>query len=150
MRSIVAHLTPTSGRQDHTTSPSAKTTFVSASPPRPSHPAPTSVTIAIRPSCGTGCAKDGGDLGIGQSEIFFAAGLDDPNQIERVGKIRFSERPHEREISNLWRRGSRAHVVLPRNGLTMLRLPYVRPCCISSLKRVSQPASIAAATINAS
>ena len=44
-------LTPASGHQDHTTSPSAGCTvrLVSAQP-RPSHPAPTSVTIAKRPS----------------------------------------------------------------------------------------------------
>src|ERR1019366_7706383 len=34
-----ANLTPVSGRQDHTTSPSARAPFVSA-PPRPPHPAP--------------------------------------------------------------------------------------------------------------
>ena len=44
-----ANLTPASGRQDHTTSPSASAPLVSA-PSRPSHPAATFVTIAIRPS----------------------------------------------------------------------------------------------------
>ena len=48
--SIVTHLTPASGRQDHTTSPSAKVPLVSSAQPRPPHPAPTSVTIAKRPS----------------------------------------------------------------------------------------------------
>jgi hypothetical protein len=43
----------------------------------------------IRPSCGTGCAKDAFDLGARQSQIFFAKGLDDPNQIDPSGKIRF-------------------------------------------------------------
>src|ERR1700692_159376 len=35
-----ANLTPASGRQDHTTSPSASAPLVSAPPKRPSHPAP--------------------------------------------------------------------------------------------------------------
>jgi hypothetical protein len=43
----------------------------------------------IRPSCGTGCAKDACDLGVARREIFFAKGLDDPNQIDASGKIRF-------------------------------------------------------------
>jgi hypothetical protein len=50
-------LTPASGRQDHTASPSASHAARLASPKRPPHPAPTSVTIMIRPSCGTGCAE---------------------------------------------------------------------------------------------
>jgi hypothetical protein len=66
-------LTPASRRQDHTTSPSAATSVVSApfdrsrvfrqpalhhvarlTLPRPPHPHPASVTIAIRPCCGVG------------------------------------------------------------------------------------------------
>jgi hypothetical protein len=39
MRSIVANLTPASGRQNHTTSPSATATLVSRHHQRPSHPA---------------------------------------------------------------------------------------------------------------
>src|SRR6266852_4857824 len=68
-----ANLTPASGRQDHTTSPYAATSFVSApfdrsqilvgpalhhvsrlTLPRPPHPHPASVTIAIRPCSGVG------------------------------------------------------------------------------------------------
>jgi hypothetical protein len=57
-----ANLTPASGRQDHTTSPSALAPFVRAKRlrcvlPRPSHPCPTSVTIAKRPFC---VGRDGG------------------------------------------------------------------------------------------
>src|ERR1700737_3835606 len=37
---ISANLTPASGRQDHTTSPSASAPLVRAPPKRPSHPAP--------------------------------------------------------------------------------------------------------------
>src|SRR5450631_2537280 len=66
-----ANLTPASGCQDHTTSPYAATSFVSSpfdrsrafrqpalhhvarlTLPRPPHPHPASVTIAIRPSVG--------------------------------------------------------------------------------------------------
>ena len=50
-------------------------------------PHPTSVTIAIRPSCEAGCAKDAGDLGYDGSNLFFGAGLDDPNQIESSQQI---------------------------------------------------------------
>jgi len=56
-RIISANLTPASGRQDHTTSPSVPAPLVSAPPPRPPHPAPTSVTIAIRPSHQGGTAN---------------------------------------------------------------------------------------------
>jgi hypothetical protein len=66
-----ANLTPAPGRQDHTTSPSAPASLVCArrdrsrknppcdpiarsTLPRPPHPVPTFVTIAKRPSCGTG------------------------------------------------------------------------------------------------
>ena len=50
--------------------------FVFAHHRRPPHPAPTSVTIAKRPSCGTGWANHGGDLGKARREIFFVRGLD--------------------------------------------------------------------------
>jgi hypothetical protein len=43
-------LMPASGHQDHTTSPSTKRVARLATPLRPSHPAPTFVTIAKRPS----------------------------------------------------------------------------------------------------
>jgi hypothetical protein len=53
---ISADLTPASGRQDHTTSPSALATYVrAAAASTASYPA--SVTIAIRPSFGIGYAK---------------------------------------------------------------------------------------------
>ena len=56
---ISTSLTPASGRQDHTTSPSASWHHSSADAgSRPSHPRPTSVTIAIRPSYR---GRDGGD-----------------------------------------------------------------------------------------
>jgi hypothetical protein len=70
-----ANLTPASGRQDHTILPSAKSvsrqragdrsqvhhppcdSLARQTLPRPPHPAPTFVTIMIRPSCGVGCEK---------------------------------------------------------------------------------------------
>jgi hypothetical protein len=58
-----ANLTPASRRQDHTTSPSASAPFVKgASTSTASHPA--SVTIAIRPSCGTRRGDSAFDLGV--------------------------------------------------------------------------------------
>jgi len=44
------NLAPASGRQNHTTSPSATAPLVLQHHRRPSHPAPRFVTIAIRPS----------------------------------------------------------------------------------------------------
>ena len=77
MRSIVATLTPASGRQDHTTSPSARQARSSARPRVHRIPHSTFVTIAIRPS------DRGGTAGINKavsskrrSEIFFTEGLD--------------------------------------------------------------------------
>jgi hypothetical protein len=49
---LLGNLTPASGRQDHTTSPSASAPLVYRAPSRPPHPHPTSVTIAKRPSSG--------------------------------------------------------------------------------------------------
>ena len=49
LRTKFASLIPASGYQDATTSPSASSAFRQARRPRPSHPAPTFVTIAKRP-----------------------------------------------------------------------------------------------------
>src|SRR6266849_10785413 len=84
-----ANLTPASGRQDHTTSPYAATSFVSspfdrsrafrqpALQPRcapdaaaSTAPLPASVTIAIRPSGGVGCESSRFDL-VRWQQIFF-------------------------------------------------------------------------------
>ena len=71
-----ADLTPASGRQDHTTSPSASRRPRLWRRPRPPHPAPTFVTMANAPLPG----QDGGsrrtDLPDGLSEIFLQKGLD--------------------------------------------------------------------------
>jgi hypothetical protein len=76
-----ANLTPASGRQDHTTSPSASAPFViGASTSTAPHPA--SVTIAIRPSSGTGWREYASDLLFRKIRIFFRRGLD--RQISNV------------------------------------------------------------------
>jgi hypothetical protein len=46
---VAANLTPASGRQDHTTSPSASRIARQARSPRPSHPAPRFVTLRNAP-----------------------------------------------------------------------------------------------------
>jgi hypothetical protein len=60
---VFARLTPASGRQDHTTSPSAFAPLVCSAKASTASRTQRTVTIAIRPSCGTGCAKDACDLG---------------------------------------------------------------------------------------
>jgi hypothetical protein len=50
-------LTPASGRQDHTTSPSARMRSRQQRRSRPSHPNPTFVTIAKRPFVWAGMAN---------------------------------------------------------------------------------------------
>ena len=74
-----ANLTPASGHQNHTTSPSASAPFVSAAFASTAS-RPTSVTIAKRPSEG----RDGGfyksDLGESRTDLFSAKALDWRNQ----------------------------------------------------------------------
>jgi hypothetical protein len=60
----------------------------SATPPRPPHPAPTSVTIAKRPSVWGGMANHSPDLAFGKTEIFLQMGLDRANQIDPTGEFR--------------------------------------------------------------
>ncbi len=83
---LLENLTPASGRQDHTTSPSAKQRSRQQRYQRPSHPRPTFVTIAKRP-CRVG--RDGeryaGDLGPKGTGIFLQRGLDDPNHFGIFG-----------------------------------------------------------------
>jgi len=88
-RSPPASLTPASRGQDHTILPSALASLVLRHHPRPSHPAPTFVTIATRPSyrdrtresvqliCPTAQAK------------FLRGGTDDPNHLKSAYEIRF-------------------------------------------------------------
>jgi hypothetical protein len=72
-----ASLTPASGRQDHTTSPSARWRSRQQSHPRPSHPNPTFVTIAKRPFVlGRDGERYAGDLPPKGTKIFLQKGLD--------------------------------------------------------------------------
>jgi hypothetical protein len=87
------NLTPASGRQDHTTSPSASAPFVRAKClrcvlPRPSHPRPTSVTIAKRPSVWAGMADDVEVIWVKSEPEYFCEG-DWTTQItlESLGKL---------------------------------------------------------------
>jgi hypothetical protein len=80
-------LTPASRRQDHTTSPSASQRSRQQRRLRPPHPVPTSVTIAKRPSCGTGRRGYRGDLGKNGTGIFLQRGLDSRSTEQPVGQI---------------------------------------------------------------
>jgi hypothetical protein len=98
-------LTPASRRQDHTTSPSAATSLVSAPliAHRPFDPPchhvarlgaaastasrPASVTIAIRPSVGWDGESSRSDLGQAGTKIFLKMGLDSRPTEQPVGQI---------------------------------------------------------------
>jgi hypothetical protein len=60
----------------------------SKAPTRPPHPVPTSVTIAIRPSCGTGWRAYNFDLGQARTKMFLQMGLDRANQLDPLQQIR--------------------------------------------------------------
>jgi len=68
-------LTPASGRQDHTTSPSAKNVIRRLTSPRPPHPAPTFVTIAKRPSDRDGIVRN----------VSLIWGLDQWRRLRQIG-----------------------------------------------------------------
>jgi hypothetical protein len=129
-------LTPASRRQDHTTSPSAATSLVSAFVDRSrvepalrsrraqnaaastaSHPA--SVTIAIRPSWGRdggGCRTDLGQLG---REIFLQMGLDRKSAEPPVGQISW---PFRRSSTSGGGRRNRLFIVGERYRSNLCRL----------------------------
>jgi hypothetical protein len=81
-----ANLTPASGRQDHTTSPSAHMPFVSDTATSTAS-RPASVTIAIRPSVGRDGKGYRFDLGLAGTEIFLKMGLDSRTAEQPVGQI---------------------------------------------------------------
>jgi hypothetical protein len=91
--SVFASLAPASGRQDHTASPSARSAArprkIAPSTPRPPQSRSAFVTIAIRPSGERNGINEATDLGYFPNEIFFAAGLDDPNHVESARKLSF-------------------------------------------------------------
>jgi hypothetical protein len=92
-------LTPASGRQDHTTSPSALAPFVKSAAASTASRTQRTVTIAMRPSCEAGCVDDGGDLGWRQSEIFFRRGLDSKIPSWPVGQINNPREPADVPIA---------------------------------------------------
>ena len=73
--SVFANLAPASGRQDHTTSPSASVCVRLSQAPRPPHPTPRVVTCATPLSSGEMGQAGTADLPDGLSEIFFATGV---------------------------------------------------------------------------
>jgi hypothetical protein len=87
--SIVANLTPASGRQDHTASPSAMTPLVWRRHPRPSHPAPTFVTIAKRPSWSGRTREEEPLICPSAQGQFFRIKTGRPNQLERIFEFAF-------------------------------------------------------------
>ncbi len=74
--SCFRNLTPASGRQDHTTSPSASRAVRLSAPSASTASRPASVTIASRPSVGRDGRKHADDLGQKGMEIFLRRGLD--------------------------------------------------------------------------
>jgi hypothetical protein len=88
MRSIIANLTPASGRQDHTTSPSARLHARQSRHSRPSHPDPTFVTIAKRPFVWVGIARDMQVIWV-KSEPEYFCGKDWTTQIRLNPKRNF-------------------------------------------------------------
>src|SRR6202171_3862993 len=86
---LLADLTPASRRQDHTTSPSAATSFVRAPLARPTLPAsrPNVRDDGQRPSSGRNGAGSKSDLGLRRSGIFLQRGLDTQFTDLPVGQI---------------------------------------------------------------
>jgi len=90
-------LTPASGRQDHTTSPSAgRMPIVADIRPRPPPPAPNVVTMRNAPP---EAARDGAgytsDLHFGKTEIFFVRGLDKRPRSEFAKTTRRANHPRQ-------------------------------------------------------
>jgi hypothetical protein len=79
--SVFTNLAPASGRQDHTTSPSANVCVRLSQAPRPPHPTPRVVTCATPLSSGETGQAGTADLPDGLSEIFFEQGLDRAAQV---------------------------------------------------------------------
>ena len=90
-RGIVSHetLAPASGRQDHTTSPSATSAARLASPPRPSHPAPNVRDDRDTPLLRVRDAGKNTHFLIFRKRNIFAWRADNPNQLESAREIRF-------------------------------------------------------------
>jgi hypothetical protein len=89
------NLTPASGRQDHTTSPSARSALSSKAPPASITSCPAFVTIASRPSVGQDGERYAGDLGQKGTGIFLEKGLDRWTADLPVGGTERSSRPSQ-------------------------------------------------------
>ena len=89
---LLKNLTPASGRQDHTTSPSALAALVSRRRRVHRIPHPTSVTIAIRPSCEAGRAGYSFDLGKREAKYFFGQDWTGSIRLKRLRKLVFRRR----------------------------------------------------------
>jgi len=66
------------------------------------------VTIAIRPSGERNGINEATDLGYFPNEIFFEAGLDDPNHVEFAWKISFWAQGFRADLATTLRRSRRA------------------------------------------
>ena len=139
MRSIITNLTPASGRQDHTTSPSARSALSSAAPP---------ASIASQPYvrddretplvCGLGCERCRSDLGQKGTGIFLREGLDSESVICPSGQNQTScGTTSARRQPVGWVERSDTH----RVACVQVRSPSTRninrPCPISSRGRRS-------------
>ena len=71
-----ANLTPASGRQDHTTSPSASSNRPSSAPPASTASRSAFRDVAQRPSVGRDGEGYKADLGLRKTRIFLQRGLD--------------------------------------------------------------------------
>src|ERR1700733_12575728 len=87
---LLKNLTPASGRQDHTPSPSASVSLVSRHRRVHRIPLPTSVTIAIRPSCGGGMAGRIHNFRFSEREIFVHSELTTEITLIRLTKSVFT------------------------------------------------------------
>jgi hypothetical protein len=87
------NLTPASGCQDHTTSPSAAKRLRQRAACVHRIPHPTSVTIAIRPSCGCGITMDGEVIcGRGKRKYFCKGGWTGVSVIARRAVMSSTDR----------------------------------------------------------
>jgi hypothetical protein len=89
MPGIVANLTPASGRQDHTTSPSARSAFVFCAARVHRIPHPTFVTIAKRPSDRGGIIGISHHGGLEKAEYFCQHDWTTQISLKRFNKLKF-------------------------------------------------------------
>ena len=122
---LFTNLTPASGRQDHTTSPSARSALVSSAAYVHRIPCPTFVTIAKRPFVWAGMAGDREVICARSEPKYFCEGgwtgksLDRDFWHRRAGRPHPEERPFGRvskDGSNTW---TRAILRDARNGVLL-------------------------------